>query len=201
MTSIERPIIVNDLLSEAAQRAFAGLLGEASELIWTRADESITAARDGVLQLTKDSKLASIRFALFCTLVVDTLAVRLGDKGGVLSNKAKRNYQNFAVKMQRDGDAIPYQLPHVDNYKHEGLQILPVATIVYYPEISQLLGGELVCHEHSPHEDAQALRIKPITNMAVLMHGEQLHSVDSVVAGRRLSVITNIYEDVGGART
>lgn len=94
--------------------------------------------------------------------------------------------QVFPVRMEvREGDAPSGQRLHTDSAGG----VTPVLTSVYYAEVDDVQGGDLIAHLG----DGETRRISPKVNRLVIMAGATPHEVAPMTAGRRVSYVCNYY--------
>jgi len=78
---------------------------------------------------------------------------------------------------------------HVDrDEKHffrTGQNYFPLCSIVYYPEVKELEGGELIFKNN--------MRIKPVSNRLVIFGPALEHKVTSIINGKRTSMNINVW--------
>jgi predicted 2-oxoglutarate/Fe(II)-dependent dioxygenase YbiX len=60
---------------------------------------------------------------------------------------------------------------------------------LYYAEVQRVVGGALALH--NPSGEARTL-VNPVTGQLVTMAGGQIHSVEPLAAGNRITVVTNL---------
>lgn len=94
--------------------------------------------------------------------------------------------QVFPVRMAGDPDDPPLQTPHRD---HAGDRV-PAITTLYYLQVDDTLGGDLVLYDDV---DGSCDRVTPTTDLLVVIPGQQLHAVDPLVRGYRVTIVTNFY--------
>jgi predicted 2-oxoglutarate/Fe(II)-dependent dioxygenase YbiX len=88
--------------------------------------------------------------------------------------------------MVGNPDDPPSQTPHRD---HAGGRV-PATTTLYYLQVDDTVGGELVIYDDV---DGPSHRVTPTTDLLVVIPGEQLHAVDPLVRGYRVTIVTNFY--------
>ena len=93
--------------------------------------------------------------------------------------------QVFPVRMRGRRVDPPRQRPHRD----EAHDRRPLVTTIYYPEVRDVEGGDLVLFDG--HGRPQ--RVSPRADMLVVIDGDVLHAVEPVHAGVRTSVVVNFY--------
>jgi len=101
-----------------------------------------------------------------------------------LPDPARLTPQVFPVWMTGSVEAPPNQRPHVDN--KDGVS--PLVTAVYYAQISDTDGGEIVIGV-GPDQ----IVMSPAEDDLLAFPGNTLHVVNDLRAGRRLSVVCNFY--------
>ncbi|MFF5985906.1 2OG-Fe(II) oxygenase family protein [Prauserella flavalba] len=95
--------------------------------------------------------------------------------------------QVFPVRMEGNSDEPPTQWAHKDGAggRH------PIVTSLYYAQVDHAVGGTLVLHDDSGTECA---RVHPTADHLIIISGNQIHSVEPLTAGDRITIVTNFYE-------
>lgn len=95
--------------------------------------------------------------------------------------------QVFPVRMEGNPEEPPTQWAHVD----EAAGRSPVSTSLYYAQADNIVGGALALHDDAGNVCA---RVHPVADHLVVVSGRQIHSVEPLTAGNRITVVTNFYE-------
>lgn len=90
--------------------------------------------------------------------------------------------------MWGSADDPPTQWPHRDSVGDRH----PVFTALYYPLVANVQGGRLILHEVP---QGQVMGIEPVSDLLLIIEGNQVHSVEPLTAGERVTVVTNFYVD------
>ncbi|WP_280381666.1 2OG-Fe(II) oxygenase [Nocardia wallacei] len=96
--------------------------------------------------------------------------------------------QVFPVRMEGNTEDPPMQIPHIDGEPTRH----PLITSLYYAHVEGITGGSLLLHENP---DTVTARIVPQTDNLTAILGNQLHSVEPLTKGTRITVVTNFYAD------
>lgn len=104
----------------------------------------------------------------------------------LLSDPATLAPQVFPVRMEGNTEEPPTQWAHKDEAKGRH----PLTTSLYYAQVENATGGALALHDSSGEVRA---RVNPTADQLVSIDGDQVHSVEPLTAGTRITVVTNFY--------
>jgi hypothetical protein len=103
--------------------------------------------------------------------------------------------QVFPVIMIGNRQEAPHQRPHQDGHDGPQGKVHPLLTLVYYALLDKTLGGHLVGLEQSASgELVECFVHRPEQNQLVVMCGHQLHKVEPLWQGLRISIVINFYD-------
>ncbi|WP_407675791.1 2OG-Fe(II) oxygenase [Prauserella endophytica] len=88
--------------------------------------------------------------------------------------------------MEGNTEEPPTQWAHKDEAQGRN----PVATSLYYAEVENATGGALALHDSAGQVRT---RVHPGADQLVIIAGDQVHSVEPLTAGNRITVVTNFY--------
>lgn len=105
--------------------------------------------------------------------------------------------QVFPVVMYGNSDDPPYQTPHQDSHDTSKGKSFPFLTMVYYAVVDDTCGGALVgLQVTEDRKIAQCFRHQPAINQLVIMREAQIHLVEPLWHGTRISLVINFYRDL-----
>lgn len=177
---------IHDFLGERRRIAVLELLGSPS-LAWERSDRLGRTTSGRMWQLASSAmhhtpemiQLSEIMASLVYGAVCRCMSGVLPDAANVVS-------QVFPVRMEGNDTEPPTQWKHKDEARGKN----PITTSLYYALVKDTAGGALALHD-----DAGEIltRVYPNSDQLVVMPGSQIHSVDPLTAGDRITVVTNFY--------
>lgn len=94
--------------------------------------------------------------------------------------------QVFPVRMEGNTEEPPTQWAHKDEAQGRH----PLATSLYYAQVENVVGGALALHDSSGEVRT---RVHPMVDCLIAIGGDQIHSVEPLTAGSRITVVTNFY--------
>ncbi|WP_158684527.1 2OG-Fe(II) oxygenase [Amycolatopsis orientalis] len=104
----------------------------------------------------------------------------------LLPDSANLIPQVFPVRMEGNAEEPPAQWAHKDEARGRH----PLATSLYYAEVENVTGGALALHDSSGEV---CTRVHPVADQLVAIAGDQVHSVEPLTTGKRITVVTNFY--------
>jgi len=162
------------------------------ELLWELQESPCSAAGGSTYQLAQRSKGDSLKFELLASLLRHRFGAQLcASTGSPVEQLHHLTPQVFPVRMLGNPLNPPHQVPHCDNHDFGGGPCVPKFTFVYYVELRNCSGGELVLFDKS-HSELH--RIVPVQGDLVCISGDQLHAVADLTSGLRTSLVLNLYE-------
>jgi predicted 2-oxoglutarate/Fe(II)-dependent dioxygenase YbiX len=188
----------------AILRQMTGLLGDTRRahlldlvnsptLQWERSDVLGRTTAGRMWQLANSAMHRQPEMVSLATLMASVVYEEIGHSvPGLLPAPERLVPQVFPVRMEGNTAEPPTQWAHRDGV--DGRH--PLVTSVYYAQVDDTVGGELVLHD----DDGRAIvRIQPTADQLVVIDGRQTHSVEPLTAGERLTVVTNFYAPEGVA--
>jgi hypothetical protein len=184
--------VIDGLLDAVERRRMLDQLSS-PELLWTVQESASGAASGATYQLASSAeherrpmRALARELGARCLaenhLVLDFLGITTIDA------------QVFPVLMTGDLERPPLQRPHRDGRSAGATTAHPVITMVYYLVVSDALGGTLVGLDVAGDEVSERFRHRPRSNQLVVMRGSQVHMVEPLWQGTRISVVVNFFE-------
>lgn len=175
---------VAGFLGDQRRKRILSLL-ESPVLEWARADCLGRTTRGRVWQLANRAMHTTLEMRQLSTLlagaIYDELTATID-----LPEPADLLPQVFPVKMYGNPEEPPAQIPHIDGSPSRR----PLITSLYYAHVKGITGGNLCLHET---RDVLAAKVVPRSDHLTAIPGQQLHSVEPMTTGTRITIVTNFY--------
>lgn len=173
------------------------LLGELVRILrtpgweWRRSEQQGHAGRGNVRQLLERSRAMDPAMRTLEMTVATYVYEALASEVEIPPSDALIP-QVYPVQIVGDPDIPPFHLPNQDH--HNG--IAPLYTCLFYPIVDEVIGGALIGYERDAESDelVPEFRVVPSTNSLFVLPGTQVHSVELVSSGFRVTVVCNFYE-------
>lgn len=178
---------VSGFLGEKRRAAVLRLL-QSPTLKWERSDRLGRTTSGRMWQLANSAMHRRPEVmqlsTLMASIVYDEVHRTMPD---LLPDSSRMVPQVFPVRMEGNDEEPPAQRAHQDEAGGRN----PLVTSLYYAAADSTVGGALALHDDQGRIRA---RVSPTADQLVVIGGRQIHSVEPLTTGRRITIVTNFYD-------